>query len=763
VSWGATAAEWSALKKLAKVDLLPVVSNPHAEISPLSKMKGVGKTPSQYNHERKVTGFKDWTDHEATLRNIDAWMEEPDFGVCIQTRSIRALDVDAPDPELAARVAQHFEDLVGRGDFPTRGRDNSGKRLLAFRVRGGAELYKRSFRLPDGAGLVEFLANGQQFIAAGTHPSGARYEWADGTPTTVPEIELADFERAWAALVEKFAAPDTERRGERREGALLEDLDVADPVAEHLIEHWETYGVERGMLYVECPWKAGHSSDSGETEAAWLLAGTGKYRNGHFNCQHASCTGRKDDEFFQAVGYNATKAADFEDLTLEDEVADTYVAAAPGASPKAKELKARAKLPLPGFIRDNGGRIETCLENLTRALGAPQAVECDLAFDDFRGELLYAEQPGEWQPLTDGFQTELTIRVEALGFKDQIGIEKLRRSLDWISDRQRIDTAREWLLKVVPAWDGVARIHRFWPDYMRTKDSRYTRALGNYSWTAQAGRILEPGLKVDMVPVLVGDEGTRKSSAVSLIAPHEDFFSEFNLGLDDEKLARIMRGCLVGELAELRGISARDGEAVLAWITRRYEKWTPKFKEYAISLARRLVFYGTTNDPEFLQAHMGFRRWLPVLILGLIDTDRIVRDRLQLWAEARDVFLVDGLQFAEVEELAKVERVAFQHVDPWTERVAAWLDEPLEIDDADGITPRTCGTLRSEQVLRECCNLDLAKVKKGEQQRIGEVLKGLGMVRIQRRIEGRNHKVWIDAKLDTAVGYQPTARHLRGL
>src|SRR5690606_30275841 len=106
----------------------------------------------------------------------------------------------------------------------------------------------------------------------------------------------------------------------------------------------------------------------------------------------------------------------------------------------------------------------------------------------------------------------------------------------------------------------------------------------------QAARILDPGAKVDMVPVLVGEEGTRKSTAISLIPPHEEFFAEFNLQLDDEKLARLMRGCLVGELAELRGISVRDAESVLAWITRRHEKWVPKFKEYATSLARRVVF-----------------------------------------------------------------------------------------------------------------------------------------------------------------------------
>ena len=40
-------------------------------------------------------------------------------------------------------------------------------------------------------------------------------------------------------------------------------------------------------------------------------------------------------------------------------------------------------------------------------------------------------------------------------------------------------------------------------------------------------------------------------------------------------------------------------------------------------MARRVVFYGTSNDDDFLQAHMGERRWAPVTVLSVIDTDRI--------------------------------------------------------------------------------------------------------------------------------------------
>ena len=769
--WGATPEEWAALKRLAKVDLLPVVSNPHAEISPSSRMKALGKTPSVFNHKRQVIGFADWTEHETTVRNLEAWAEEPDFGACVQTRRIRALDIDVPDQDLADEIAVRFAELLEVGeDDPTpmglRTRADSGKRLLAFICP--EPLTKRAFVVKEWQEwdeargrdvtkrwLVELLADGQQFVAAGTHTGGARYEWGDGIPKALPSYSLNRLDRAWRVLVKEFALPESERRSERRDPTLIEDLDVDDPVAEFLVEsEWPTYGLHKGMLYLDCPWKDGHSSDNGETETAWLLAGTGKYRNGHFACRHAGCSDHTDADFFTAVGYRPVAAEEFDDLTVDD-VAEVYTALAPGASAKSKELKAAARLPLPGFNRDNMGRIETSLENLRRALGSVQAAECEIAYDTFRGELMYAEQPGEWQPMTDAYQVKLRARLHNLGFKDEPGKEKMRDALEWVGNDNQFDSAQLWLGEVVPAWDGVARIADFFPRYMRTERSPYTRACGNYLWTALAGRILEPGVKADMVPVLVGAQGARKSSGIAAIAPAEEFFSEFDLEARDDDKARKMRGCLVGELAELRGLQTRDRESILAWIARRHEEWTPKYKEHKVQLARRCVFLGSTNDDEFLDDPTGERRWLPLTVHGVIDTDAIARDRLQLWAEGREVFLHDGgVAYEAAERLARGEHHKFKVADDWLPRVAGWLDSPWSNLDNEDETPRNSGRLLANDVLTEC--LGLQKVTKRDQMRVAGILKKLGMEKVLKRVTtSRNEvdtgtsppaKVWVDPR-----------------
>lgn len=768
--FGATPAEWQAAKRLAKEDLLPVVSNPHLPISERSRMKSVGKTPSQvieYGGKRVVVGKADWTSIEANVKMIEAWAEEPDHGICIQTRRIRALDVDVPDKALARRIVARWLELLGLDDVPVRFRAGTGKRLLAFIVEG--EQSKRSFPVKewqewdDAKGknvtkrwLVEFLADGQQFVAVGTHPDGTRYEWQDGFPKSVPVVSAEDFEAAWEQLAEEFALEGHERVSRAgRAPTLADDLEVDDPVAEFLINsEWPTYDEDRGKLFVDCPWKDNHSSDNGETETAWLLAGTGKYRNGHFACRHAGCSDKTDQDFFTAVGYRPIDPAEFDDLTQEDEgdaLVAAYMASAPGASPKTKELKSQSlaaarKLPLPGFNRDPQGRIETSLENLTRALTSPRAVDCWLAYDEFRAELMFAEAPGEWQSLDDGYLTELVIRLERLGLKEQVGSEKLTRALNWVIRNQRFDSAKEWLMNVVPEWDGVSRIRHFWPRYMKTKDTPYTRALGDYTWTAQADRILNPGCQVDMVPVMVSPEGHRKTSVIAAIAPGREFFGEFSFADDDKDLARKMRGKLVGELAELRGVSVRDGEGVKSWVTRREEEWTPKFKEFNVILQRRLLFYGTTNDYEFMKPHMGKRRWLPVEVRNRIDLKAIERDRMQLWAEARDVFLYggDGQLWEAAETLALDEYEEFREVHKWEHQLNAWLDDAN--GELDGVeTPREIG-VRANEALEQCIGIPASRIRKSDQMDIGDALKACGMVREKRWVEGKTVWLWVDAR-----------------
>lgn len=178
--WGATQQEWQAAINAFGVErLLPVVSNPEATISPQSKMQALGKTPSWYNAQRQVVGIAGWTEKVATEAEIAKWREEPDYGICVKTGDgLYGFDIDVEDEATAFAYANQLTTALRFDHFVCRYRDNSGRLLVPIPVsKSREEAFKRyrSFSVPGGS--IDLLGDGKQFIAFGTHPSGARYKW----------------------------------------------------------------------------------------------------------------------------------------------------------------------------------------------------------------------------------------------------------------------------------------------------------------------------------------------------------------------------------------------------------------------------------------------------------------------------------------------------------------------------------------------------------------------------------------------------------
>lgn len=304
---------WSLILGLGK-DLLPVVSNPNAIISKQSSLCTLGKTPSRYNGNRHVVGIPKWTEYRATQADILKWSRNSDFGICLQTRVVRALDCDISDPILAKNVHDEIDRILGL-KLPMRRRSNDAKFLLAFTMPG--QYPKRIIRC-DG-GVIEFLGSGQHAVVAGTHTSRVRYEWKGGLPDEIPTLAPELFEKLWARLIECFgsgAQPTEARPTVAPRAARLTDAIRNDPVAQALLA--KEARVERdGKLLLRCPFADGHTP-GGNDNIAYFPAATGGYHCGHFRCLHASCGHRTDGDYFKALGIEPSHAEDFDVLSDGD-------------------------------------------------------------------------------------------------------------------------------------------------------------------------------------------------------------------------------------------------------------------------------------------------------------------------------------------------------------------------------------------------------------------------------------------------------------
>lgn len=710
--YGAKPAEWACFIGLAGEDLLPVVSNPGAQVSPRSKMKSLGKTPSVYNDERQVVGIIDWTAKKASPADLARWRAEADYGICLQTRGGKgAFDIDGTDPERNREIAEFIEQHLGF-PLPRRTRPNSPKCALLFQTPGPRR-GKRILKLSNGERL-ECLGHGNQLIVAGTHPSGARYEWPGGLPDSIPIIEPLIFERLWTALCDKFGDGEVRSAMRRQRGGNV----LPDPVADYLEEKGIATGTGmEGQIFFECPFANEHTTESGPSSTAYFPRGTRGYERGHFKCLHAHCAERKDEDFLNAMGYEING---FESLPA-----------------------LRTAPALPALERNDDGSIKAVMPNLIRALRRPDMCFAELRHDVFRDELMIKWGDVDYyRPLTDSDYTALQLVLEegrdasCAGTFKTIRHDALRRAVILVAEQNRYDSAQEWLKSL--KWDGKPRIETFYRDYLRAEDTPYARALGLYQFTAMAGRVMEPGCKVDMVPIWVGPQGIRKSTGVAALSPTPDFFCELDLTDRDDNLIRLQRGRLVAEFGELKGLHSRDIESIKSFISRTHDSWVPKYREYSVNYARRIFYIGTTNRDEFLADETGNRRWLPVRV-EKVDPDAILSDREQLWAEGRDIFDVMGVCFSQAEILGRQEHEEYRIGDSWEEVVREWLTTI----DLDGSTPSTRSFLQAHEVLRGALGYDPRSIKIQDEQRVGRVLRQLGYAPRRKRVENRMLRSWV--------------------
>lgn len=308
--YGAKPSEWylfhDALGLTA--DLLPVVSDPTATISPLSTMKALGKTPSAFNGAGLAVGVHNWTQRTTTSKEVDRWSTNPRLGICLQTRHVRALDFDINSISDVLEIEALLRGYFGP-ELAIRRRSNSSKILILFELEG--DYTKRSFKAAHG--IVEFLATGQQCIVSGTHTSGVRYEW-NPELTTIPTISPEDFETLWQQLITHWAVEPEATQAVSVKKEKLHGAIHSDTTARHLESHGFIKSVERdGRIHISCPFASEHTGESAISATTYFPANTGGYSLGHFDCKHAHCTGRTDEEFRDAIGLPSD--LEFEDLS----------------------------------------------------------------------------------------------------------------------------------------------------------------------------------------------------------------------------------------------------------------------------------------------------------------------------------------------------------------------------------------------------------------------------------------------------------------
>ncbi|MEF2549659.1 virulence-associated E family protein [Aurantimonas sp. E1-2-R+4] len=311
--------------------------------------------------------------------------------------------------------------------------------------------------------------------------------------------------------------------------------------------------------------------------------------------------------------------------------------------------------------------------------------------DKLRGDI--------WQDVNDVTVRSILAAPNGKGKKgygiDKLAERDLASAILTVALRNRFHPVKDYLWGCeLRGWDRRQRVERLFIDYLGCPDTPYYRQTALMVMVAAVARIFEPGHKFDFSPVLEGEGGIRKSTFIEYLYGPETF-GELTCDLKDtQRIAETIGGLWALEFPEMTSFHKSDYNDAKQFLSAKQDQVRMAYDRRPSVFPRQATFWGTTNNTKYLKDPTGNRRWWPIHAkVSLIDTDRLLEERDQIWAEAlaiykamrRDqphgdlpLYLSDPTAKAEAELLQTGARQR-QMYEQWVEEIRDWLDDPIPL------------------------------------------------------------------------------------
>jgi predicted P-loop ATPase len=246
-----------------------------------------------------------------------------------------------------------------------------------------------------------------------------------------------------------------------------------------------------------------------------------------------------------------------------------------------------------------------------------------------------------------------------------------------VENKNRYHPIREYIGGLM--WDGIPRVDSLLIDYLGAEDSTYIRTVTRKALAAAVARVFQPGIKFDYMLVLVGKQGMGKSHIVRLLG--QSWYSDsFSTVQGKEAYEQLQNAWLI-EMAELSATRKAEAEAVKHFISKCEDSYRVAYGKRVTKFPRQCVFFGTTNDNEFLKDKTGNRRFWPIVV-GLnkrkknLWTDMNQAEIDQIWAEAMDIWRQGEKLYLEPEVEKEAQKVQESHTEQSTKEgmIREYLD-----------------------------------------------------------------------------------------
>ena len=367
------------------------------------------------------------------------------------------------------------------------------------------------------------------------------------------------------------------------------------------------------------------------------------------------------------------------------------------------------------------------MPNVVAILMHDRRWERRVRFNEFTGQLEF--DGGEWDERADLGELRIWLNTTYSCLPSRPDTQE---AIIVAAHRNSHDPLRDWMRSL--QWDGTPRLHALLTDGFDVQQSDWAAIAGTKWMIGAVARLLSPGCWMDNVLVLHGDQGAGKSKGMAtLVGP---FHGRLTTDLRDKDSRLALTSSWVLEWDELDSLRRSALSATKSFITAEVDDYRPPYGRQVVKRPRHCVFYGTTNDPEFLRDATGDRRFW-VVHATQSDREWLAEQREQLWGEALARYR-NGEQWwltQQEEALRNAAALPYRYQDEWLGLVEEWI--------GGGLTSKA--GFSTAEVLENALGVRRENIDPTKQSRVAKVLRALGFDQERQRHNGARRRLWVRA------------------
>lgn len=290
---------------------------------------------------------------------------------------------------------------------------------------------------------------------------------------------------------------------------------------------------------------------------------------------------------------------------------------------------------------DSKGNIINNTRNALLILENDPEIKGKLAYDEFsnrviiRGKVSWSDTDKirDWD---DSDDARLRVRLDV-----KYGITGKAKIDDAMTEtfmKNKFNEPKEFLESLI--WDGVKRIDTLLIDYLGAEDNIYIREAIRKSLVACCARIVrDTPVKFDEMVILNGPQGIGKSTFLKKLGMK--WFSDSLKTFEGKEASETIQGTWINEIGELDSFNRSEVNAIKHFLSKTEDIYREAYGKRTKKFPRRAIFFGTTNDKEFLKDTTGNRRFWPIDV-GVQEVKKKIFEDLddeleQIWAEAMEL------------------------------------------------------------------------------------------------------------------------------